>query len=114
MAPVTYDIKYYKGDTYSLILYPKTNAGTPFDLSEFTAGTFDIADQRGTAVGREKYRLSVDIDSVENTVLCTITPTAGDLLDASKVYYYDITVSGPATHTFLTGTNTVSESVVGA
>lgn len=113
MAPVIYDIKYYKGDTYSLIIFPKTALGTPFDLTGFS-GTLDIADKRGTDPTREKFRIEVAVDDVEDTVLCTISPDAGNLLDASKVYFYDITVTGPATHTFVTGTITISESVVGA
>ena len=112
--PATYDIKYYRGDTYSLIIYPKATSGESFDLSEYTSATFDIADKRGDDPTREKFRLTATIDTEENTVLCTITPTAGNLLNASKTYFYDVTVTGPATHTFLTGTITISESVVGA
>lgn len=114
MAPVIHDIKYYRGDTYSLLLFPKTAAGTPFDLSEFTLATFDIADKRGDDPTRQKFRINATIDGTEDTVLCVLDPASGNLLDASKVYYYDVTVSGPATHTFVTGTITISESVVGA
>ena len=114
MAPANYDIKYYKGDTYALIIYPKTTSGVPFDLREYTSATFDIADKRGSDPTREKFRLTATIDTKDNTVLCTITPTNGNLLDATKTYFYDVTVAGPATHTFLTGTITILESVVGA
>ena len=113
MAPATYDIKYYRGDTYSLLLYPKTNSGAPFNLSSYTSATLDIADKRGDDPTREKHRVAVTIDSSENTLLCTIEPSVGNQLSASKTYVYDIAVSGPATHTFLTGTITVSESVNG-
>lgn len=112
--PATYDIKYYRGDTYSLIIYPKASSGVPFDLSTFTSATLDIADKRGDDPTREKFRINATIDAEENSVLCIITPTAGNLLDSSKTYFYDVTVAGPATHTFLTGTITISESVVGA
>lgn len=113
MAPVIHDIKYYKGDTYSMLLFPKTVSGTPFDLSEFTLATFDIADKRGSDPTREKFRILASIDSTENTVLCVLGPDTGTLLSASKTYYYDVTVSGPATHTFVTGTITISDSVDG-
>jgi hypothetical protein len=111
--PATYDIKYYKGDTFSMLIYPKTASGTPFDLTDFTLATLDIADKRGDDPTREKYRIDCTIDASDNSVLCVITPTAGNLLNSSKVYVYDITVSGPATHTFLNGTITVIEAVVG-
>lgn len=112
--PAVYDIKYYSGDTYTLLIYPKTASGSAFDLSAYTGVTFDIADQRGTGSGREKYRLTPEISTTNNTILVTLTPTAGALLDASKTYYYDVTITGPATYTLLTGTITISQAVVGA
>jgi len=113
MAPVIYDIKYYKGDSYSLLVWPKTLAATPFDLTGFSA-TFDIADKRGSAA-TQKWRLIPVVSVSENNVLCTITPTLGAQLDPLVTYVYDITVSNGtgAVHTFVTGTVTVADSVEG-
>ncbi len=33
--PGTYNINYYKGDTYQFRIYPKDTAGYPFDLSVY-------------------------------------------------------------------------------
>jgi hypothetical protein len=112
--PATYDIKYYKGDSYALLIFPKTSLGTPFNLSEFT-GTFDISDQRGTDASRWKTVGSVTVDPIENSLLCEISPTVGSNFDVTKTYYYDISViSGPAVHTFVTGTITTTDYVVGS
>lgn len=112
-TPATYDMKYYRGDSYAILLFPKTSLGTPFNLDGFT-GSFDIADQRGNDPSRWATRGSVVVDTVENSLLCEISPTVGANFDVTKTYFYDITVTGPATHTFLTGTIEVTDFVVGA
>ena len=44
--PGTYNISYYKGDTYEFRVYPKDSSGAVFDLTDY-AVKFTISTSRG-------------------------------------------------------------------
>ena len=47
--PGTYNINYYKGDTFEFRVYPKDSSGAPFDLTGYQSSDvkFSIAAARG-------------------------------------------------------------------
>lgn len=54
--PGTYNINYYKGDTYEFAVYPKTTEGGTFLMTDYTSAKFTIATARGTgALSTESY-----------------------------------------------------------
>jgi hypothetical protein len=46
--PGTYDITYYKGDTFQFRIYPKNADGTAFNLSPYTGGGESLDDDPST------------------------------------------------------------------
>ena len=111
--PGTYNFNYYKGDTNEFVIRPKTSNGGAFDLSGYAADFF-IATSRG-----DNPTFSVEaqavVDTVNDTVTCTILPGVGGTLDAGT-YVYDVEITSGASlvFTLLTGTITVTEQVTGA
>jgi hypothetical protein len=114
--PGTYNINYYKGDTFEFRVYPKDSAGDAFPLSQYVDGTtsFVIASQRGATSGLiEGY---AQISNDETYILCAITPTNGAAMNPGTEYVYDVEISRTDapydyTYTLLTGTITVTEQV---
>lgn len=111
--PGTYNFNYYKGDTNQFVIRPKTSNGGAFDLSGYSAEFF-IATSRGDNPTYSVEAQAV-VDSVNDTVTCTILPGVGGTLD-SGTYVYDVQISNGASlvFTLLTGTITVTEQVTGA
>jgi hypothetical protein len=117
--PGTFNISYYKGDTYEFIIYPKDANGGPFDLTGYSA-TFTIANTRGpnptlSVIG---YSL-IPVDAT--SVRCAILPTDAASLVAGTTYVYDIEISKddeslayPLIYTLLTGNISVTADVTGA
>jgi hypothetical protein len=109
--PVSYDINYYKGDTFELLLYPKDSSGTALNLSGYS-GLFTISTVRGDAgivVGNGSA-------SVVNgsAVFCTIPANTGSAFLASS-YVYDIQMSsGSIVYTLLTGNVNVTQDISGS
>lgn len=99
--PATFDIYYYRGDTYTFYLNVKDSEGNLVDLE---AGGYDalltIATSRG-ANPSSSWVLTPTIASSQ--VTCTITPAVGLQLDEGP-YVYDVQVSdGSNVYTYLTG-----------
>jgi hypothetical protein len=111
--PGTYNFSYYKGDTAEFVIRPKNANGTTFDLSGYTSEFF-IASARGDNPSFSVEGQAV-VNSVNDTVTCTILPGVGTTLDAGS-YVYDVQItSGPSViYTLVTGTITVTEQVTGA
>ena len=112
MSPTVYDFKYYQGDSFPFLIRPRTKSGVAYDLTDYTA-TLDIAERRGSESTFRTRRFPT-VDSIENTILCNIPPTTGALLSSGTTYYYDVTITKESlVYTLLTGTLTVTDSVLG-
>jgi hypothetical protein len=113
--PGTYNFTYYRGDTLEFNVYPKTTAGTPFSLADYTV-SFNIATQRGLASENQINAYSA-ISSDKTHVQCAITPADGSQLSAGTPYVYDIEISYllapayPKIYTLMTGDISVTEQI---
>jgi hypothetical protein len=111
--PGTYNFSYYKGDTNEFVIRPKNSTGSAFDLSGYSA-LFYIASSRG-----DNPTFSVEaqaiVNSLNDTVTCTILPNVGTTLNAGT-YVYDVQISSSSSvvYTLVTGNISVTEQVTGA
>lgn len=120
--PGTFNINYYKGDTYEFKVYPKNSVGGVFNLSGY-AVKFFIANGRGSTVrvnGTDvpvtQYECAATI-GIDSTISCRIPPGVGRQLSDGVTYVYDVEVRKPADgtiYTVLTGNLTVTADVSGA
>ncbi len=117
--PGTYDIRYYRGDTYEFFIYPKNSSGNTFDLSGFNSIRFTIAESAGVAGSSTAIAGETATDGNNTYIKCIITPEIGEQLSASKVYVYDVQIekaagSGvdyPYIYTIIKGNISVTEEV---
>lgn len=129
--PGTYNINYYKGDTYEFRIYPKTADGEPFPLSpfvydhdnnettlDFDSSKFYFAETRGGSSAPGYHQCYAKIETNGLYVSCAIRPEDAAYLDPTKTYVYDVQVSKPAgtgdypmVITLMTGTITVTDQV---
>jgi hypothetical protein len=110
--PTTYNINYYKGDTYQFTLYPKTSTGAAFDMTDYEARDFIISLTRGG----DEINATAALTAGNTGVVCTIPMTVGANLAAGSAYVYEIRIADttptPAVRfTLATGTITVTASV---
>jgi hypothetical protein len=112
--PGTYNFNYYRGDTFEFIIRPKDGSGNAFPLNTYLNGaTFTIASVRGS--GGTRYTALAVVDTVNNTVTCTITPTVGQALDPEITWYYDVEIRDNFTvFTLLTGTISITPDITQA
>lgn len=112
--PGTYNINYYKGDTYEFNIYPKDSSGAIFSLLNYGA-TFTISTSRGENPSFT-VAATANIASNNNYITCSILPATGRTLTAGTEYVYDVQITQGATkiYTLLTGTVTVTADVTGA
>lgn len=116
--PGTYDIKYYKGDTFEFFIYPKNSSGNTFDLTGFTDIKFTIAEKAGAAGALTAKAGDTDVDGNNTYIKCIITPEVGEELNLSN-YVYDVQITKPAgsgvsypyVYTILKGNISVTEQV---
>jgi hypothetical protein len=114
--PGTFNISYYKGDTYEFKVYPKEANGSPFDLTNYTTNPkFSIALTRGPL---EENIIAgyAEVSSDKTYILCAIDPVVGGSLDATKNYVYDVQIINDSApydyvYTVLTGTITITDQV---
>lgn len=119
--PGTYNINYYKGDTFEFRVYPKDASGAAFPLGQYVAPAglvrFTIAPAYGELKeGQTAVKGYAEISNDQTNILCVITPTNGNSLVAGTTYVYDIEIARESTpynyiYTLLTGTVTVSAQV---
>lgn len=110
--PGTYNFNYYRGDTFSFIVRPKTTTGDSFNLSGYTA-IFTIANKRGP--GATQYTGTAVVNTVENYVTCTIPASTGRNLAPTTSWVYDVQITNASTiYTLLTGTITPTDDITGA
>jgi chitinase len=116
--PGTYNINYYKGDTYEFRVYPKDSLGGAFPLSQFISPNgvtkFTIAPERGSA--SRIIEGFAQISNDQTNILCTITPSNGASMTAGTSYVYDIEIARSSAdydyvYTLLTGNIAVLEQV---
>ena len=115
--PGTYNISYYKGDTFEFRIYPKDSAGEQFLLNDYTQIRFTMSNVLGSIApaGVNKVTINGFAEKRDNQyVLCAITPDNGALMEAGTKYYYDVEIgkiSSPYdyVYTLLQGTVSVAE-----
>jgi hypothetical protein len=113
--PGTFNIDYYKGDTYEFLIYPKDSSGAPFSLAGYGAERFTIAPTRGEINLNNIVECYAEIQN--DHILCVIRPSDGEKLEVEdSPYYYDVEIentNGDYTklYTMLTGSITVTEQV---
>lgn len=123
--PSRYNFNYYKGDTFEFRIYPKNSNGSAFDLTSYALSAvppgdgakFTIATARGAAGVGSRVTASAVISLSDNSIICTITPTNGNLLNAGTSYVFDVEIgkgSGSVVYTLLDGNISVTDQVSGA
>jgi hypothetical protein len=113
--PGTYNIEYYKGDTYEFRIYPKDSSGAPFSLYGYGAERFTVAPTRGNTNTANNIECYAKIDN--DNILCVIRPSDGEkFLSENSPYYYDVeieNVNGEYTklYTLVTGSISITDQV---
>jgi hypothetical protein len=113
--PATYNISYYRGDSFEFVVQPKNSNGTPFDLSEYSSSsaTFTVASRVGS-VETFIFNGDVDINTVGSFITCTITPENGSSLIQGTPYVYDVEIRNvDNVFTLLSGSITVTNDISG-
>lgn len=116
--PGTYNINYYKGDTYEFVIYPKDTAGNAINLADYDV-SFVIASSRGSSGVPTQKECYVAKDVQNSSILCVIRPADSVDLTAGVSYVYDVQIdkigaSYPIVYTLLTGNISVTDQVSGA
>jgi len=109
--PATYNISYYRGDSYNFVINPKNPNGVPFNLNGFS-GLFAISTERGNPAAQVATG-TVVVNSQASTITCEIPDSLGSILSGAS-YLYDIEVNNPSegkTFTLLTGTISVTQDI---
>lgn len=109
--PATYNISYYRGDSYNFIINPKNPNGTSFNLSGYT-GLFTISTERGNPAA-EIATGTATVNAEAATVTCEIPNSLGSLLSGAS-YLYDVEINNSSqqkTFTLLTGTISVTQDI---
>lgn len=115
--PGTYNINYYKGDTFEFNIFPKTSSNEPFSLTDYDQIRFTISNVRGPEVEGGPAKVTINGYAAKKNnlnILCAITPENGAAMVAGTPYYYDVEIAKIASpydyiYTLLQGTITVSE-----
>lgn len=113
--PGTFNISYYKGDTYEFRVYPKMADGSSYDLTDYTV-KFSFSTNRGSAGSANYHEAYSTISNDKTYVQCAIRPSDSSHLLAGTAYVYDVEITKSATpyslvHTVLTGSISVTDQV---
>lgn len=119
--PGTYNINYYRGDTFTMVLYPKDNTGSPFDLgapgdpeADRYLAWLNIASARGSSGTKlAGTPVQLNVDYTNDSIELTISSSLGSTMVAGAPYVYDIEIikNNTLVYTLLTGTITVTDDV---
>jgi hypothetical protein len=118
--PGTYNIDYYKGDTFEFRVYPKDSTGNQFLINQYNEFRFTISNVRGetppAGVTKQTIEGFAEISNDNTYILCAITPENGAQMVAGTTYYYDVEIgriSSPYDfiYTLLQGTVNVAEQI---
>jgi hypothetical protein len=120
--PGTFDINYYRGDTYEFKIYPKDASGAAFPLTGYDlaqGAKFTISTKRGLDGLADQIQAYAAISADRTHISCAILPANGTAMTAGTNYVYDIEISKTGTPynlvtTLLTGTISVTNQVTGA
>jgi hypothetical protein len=110
--PATYNISYYRGDSYDFIINPKNPNGTAFNLTNYSA-LFTIASSVSASAVNVAAMGEAAVSASAGTVTCSIPPEIGQNLSAGP-YTYDIQIfnsSSSATITLLRGEIALTQDV---
>jgi hypothetical protein len=116
--PGTYNINYYKGDTYEFVLFPRDTAGNSLNLEDYTV-KFTVSSARGEAGVASQQECYTSKNTEDGSILCVIRPADSADFVAGTTYVYDVEISKtgtsyPVNYTILTGSVSVTEQVTGA
>ena len=115
--PGTYNFNYYRGDTFEFIIRPKGASGDAFPLDGYTAQMF-VASGRGPGTVENpttQYEGTAIVNTVDNIITCSLTPTLGRNLTTDQTWVYDVEITdGSVIYTLLNGNITVTEDITGA
>jgi hypothetical protein len=81
--PGTYNISYYRGDTYEFKIYPKDASGAAFPLTGYDLSEgvkFTISSDRGNAGIDDQIEGYSAISADRTHITCAIRPENGNLL----------------------------------
>lgn len=105
--PASFDIYYYRGDTYSFYLNVRDAEGNPLDLeAENYQGLFTIAKYRGpeTEESGPKEETTGTVLVIGSQLQCTIPPATGaNLTNGPYVYDVQVKKSADYVYTYVTG-----------
>jgi hypothetical protein len=113
--PSTYNISYYRGDTYDFIINPKNSDGTNFDLTNFLSenALFTVAMRSGSS-DTFVFNGDIEVNSDSSYIRCGIPASSGSTLSSGSTYFYDVEVkSASTTYTLLTGRINVTNDISG-
>lgn len=113
--PATYNISYYRGDTYDFIVNPKNSDGTNFDLTDFLSqnSLFTVSMRSGNSE-TFVFNGTVEVNSDSSFVKCGIPASSGSALSSGSTYFYDVEIkNASATFTLLAGRINVTNDISG-
>lgn len=109
--PATYNFNYYRGDTFEIVVRPKTANGQAFNLDGYSAA-YTIANTRGSSA--TQYAATAIVDTTNDYVTCRISEATGRSLEPGN-YVYDVEIdNGIQVYTIITGTISVTDDITGA
>lgn len=113
--PATYNISYYRGDTYEFVINPKNSDGTNFDLSNYlTNDALFTVSLRSNGSDTFVFNGEIEVNSDSSYVRCGIPASSGSALVGGNSYYYDVEISNAsATYTLLNGRINVTNDISG-
>ena len=115
--PATYNVLYYRGDTYEFVIQPKNSDGTAFNLTDYpsASATFTIA-SRVAGVDTFVLNGTASVNSSDSYITCTISNTQGSNLAQGTSYVYDVQIKSTGsvnTFTLIAGTLTATNDISG-
>lgn len=91
MQPYVYNIPYYQGDDFSIVVTPKDSSNNPISLSNTDIGFFNVADKRGDSPS-VYFSGQATIDQISGdgvySIVCTMPGAAGS--NIKNGYVYDV------------------------
>jgi hypothetical protein len=113
MGPTTYNIVYYQGDSFSVIIYPKDASNAAIPLSSGDEAFFNVADKRGSTATMY-FAANATIAQINNAgpyvIIAEMSDIQGTNIQNGYVYDIGFVKDGKRT-TVLTGNFVVTQRV---